>query len=48
MAILNRATPLHTNRYNVSYLELPLSNKKLLLSVMQAHTLELKPLLEHL
>ena len=48
MAILDEAVPLRTNGYNVSYLELPLLNEKLLPSVMQAPTLELKPLLEHL
>ncbi|KAH9716650.1 hypothetical protein KPL71_021531 [Citrus sinensis] len=48
MAILDGAVPLCTNEYNVSYIELPLVNKKHLPSVMQAPTLELKPLLEHL
>ncbi|XP_024038246.1 uncharacterized protein LOC112097294 [Citrus clementina] len=46
--ILDGAVPLLTNGYNVSYLELPLLNEKLLPSVMQAPTLELKPLPEHL
>ena len=48
MAILKGAVPLRTNRYSVSYLELSLLNKKLLPSIMQTPTLELKPLLEHL
>ena len=48
MAILDGAVTLHTNGYNVSYLELPLLNEKLLPSIVQAPTLELKPLPEHL
>ncbi|KAH9649231.1 hypothetical protein KPL70_025906 [Citrus sinensis] len=48
MAILNGAVSLRTNGYNVSYLELPLLNEKLLPLVMQTPTLELKPLPEHL
>ena len=41
MAILDGAVPLRTNGYNVSYLELPLLNEKLLPSVMQAPTLDI-------
>lgn len=37
-----------SDRYGVSYLKLPLSNEKLLPSVVQAPTLELKPLPKHL
>ncbi|KAH9717584.1 hypothetical protein KPL71_021883 [Citrus sinensis] len=48
MAILDGAVTLCTNGYNVSYLELPLLNEKLLPSIVQAPTLELKPLPEHL
>lgn len=48
MAILDGAVTLHTNGYNVSYLELPLLNEKLLPSIVQAPILELKPLPEHL
>ena len=48
MAILDGAVPLCIDGYNVSYLELPLLNEKLLPSVMQAPTLYLKQLLEHL
>ncbi|KAH9716919.1 hypothetical protein KPL71_021635 [Citrus sinensis] len=48
MAILDGAVTLRTNGYNVSYLELPLLNEKLLPSIVQAPTLELKPLPEHL
>ncbi|KAH9769622.1 hypothetical protein KPL71_012085 [Citrus sinensis] len=48
MTILDGAVTLRTNGYNVSYLELPLLNEKLLPSIMQAPTLELKPLPEHL
>ena len=48
MTILDGAVSLCANGYNVSYLELPLSNKKLLPSIVQAPTLEFKSLLEHL
>ena len=48
MGILDGVAPLRTNEYNISYFELPLSNEKLLPSVMQAPTLELKPLPKHL
>ena len=48
VAILDEAVSLRTNEYNISYLELPLLNKKLLPSVLHAPTLELKPLPEHL
>ncbi|KAH9716155.1 hypothetical protein KPL71_021360 [Citrus sinensis] len=48
MAILDGAVTLRTHGYNVSYLELPLLNEKLLPSIVQAPTLELKPLPEHL
>ncbi|KAH9697834.1 hypothetical protein KPL71_023778 [Citrus sinensis] len=48
MAILDGAVTLRTNGYNVSYLELPLLNEKLLPSIVQTPTLELKPLPEHL
>ena len=48
MGILDGAAPLRTNEYSVSYLELSLSNEKLLPSVMQAPTLKLKPLPKHL
>ncbi|KAH9680148.1 hypothetical protein KPL71_026438 [Citrus sinensis] len=48
MAILDGAVTLHTHGYNVSYLELPLLNEKLLPSIVQAPTLELKPLPEHM
>ncbi|KAH9718388.1 hypothetical protein KPL71_022206 [Citrus sinensis] len=48
MTILDGAVTLRTNGYNISYLELPLLNEKLLASIVQAPTLELKPLPEHL
>ncbi|KAH9792667.1 hypothetical protein KPL71_004223 [Citrus sinensis] len=48
MAILDGAITLRTHGYNVSYLELPLLNEKLLPSIVQAPTLELKSLPEHL
>ena len=48
MTILDGAVTLRTNGYNVSYLELSLLNEKLLPSIVQAPTLELKPLPEHL
>ena len=48
MAILDGAALLRTNEYNFFYLELPLLNEKLLPSIMQAPTLKLKPLPEHL
>ena len=48
MTILDGAILLRTNGYNVSYLELSLSNKKLLPSIVQAPILEFKPLPEHL
>ncbi|KAH9802719.1 hypothetical protein KPL71_001504 [Citrus sinensis] len=48
MAILDGAITLRTHGYNVSYLELPLLNEKLLPLIVQTPTLELKPLPEHL
>lgn len=48
MTILDRTAPLFSNKYNISYLELPSSNEKLLPSVIQAPTLELRPLPEYL
>ena len=41
-------TPILSGKFGVSYLELPLSNEKLLPSVVHALTLELKLLSEHL
>ena len=39
----------HKNaRFDVSFIDLPLSNEKLLPSILQAPTLELKPLSDHL
>ena len=35
-------------RFDVSFIDLPLSNEKLLPSILQASTLELKPLVDHL
>lgn len=41
-------TPIFSDKFGVSYLELPLSNEKLLTFVVHALTLELKLLSEHL
>lgn len=48
VSILNGVASLRTNKYNISYLELYLSNDKILHSIIQTTTLELKPLLEQL
>ncbi|XP_044511506.1 uncharacterized protein LOC123229651 [Mangifera indica] len=40
--------PFETTRYDVSYISLPVSNSKLLPSIVQAPKLELKPLPSHL
>lgn len=47
VAVLDETALLCTNKYEVSYLELLLSNKRLLPSVIQTPTLELKPLSGH-